>query len=313
MQSDSGECTRVPLSQSAVLKLDLYGNFDNSVDYVDGKSMFAVEFFSYKADDASYIVDMTKLESHIHNVFTTLQSAHDLPVKINLLTSWRDVIKASYEDGGDIQIWFDADPAFMFDFLDSQALATFGLGDKDCHPNGWSYSSGVYSIYFRDIYDTHLDRFNWNCTLANGATPLSLEDLGFHPEFESRDFQLNIDVRTAITISSLNQGIIQESDLTVSTDKLHHFGEAHIELQVLFDRKYPDMDPIYKDTDSSGTVNYYMRFGRDLFRPEFDGYYYLTASEGGHPNATSSAQCPGACESSPTLNFCGRPDFVFKV
>jgi hypothetical protein len=44
---------------------------------------------------------------------------------------------------------------------------------------------------------------------------------GFNVEYPTQDWLLNLDMTTAITIASLQKGIITEADLVVATNEVH--------------------------------------------------------------------------------------------
>jgi hypothetical protein len=70
--------------------------------------------------------------------------------------------------------------------------------------------------------------------------------------FPTHNFNLEVDVTTALTIAALSAGIIDKDDLVYATDEFYQFPNDDTVTSVSFDNrtlmydpKYPDMSPIY--------------------------------------------------------------------
>lgn len=141
-------------------------------------------------------------------------------------------------------------------------------------------------------------------------------------QYTTTDFELKLDLRTAATIASLNQGIMNPSDLLVLADTMYNFYGGSVNYTVAFDPKFPKMSAVYyNNMVEVDSRKYVQRLGSTMWNVEFIGYYYEVNSYDG------SATCPKACNVSVIASdddiydddysydpsgSCSIPDYVFK-
>ena len=86
-----------------------------------------------------------------------LRSISNLPLKILHLISWRKTIDASI--AGSIRVWFNADPAYIFDIPGAQLNSFIGTPGNEClGPDSWGIKDGILTLNFDDAWDG----LSWN-------------------------------------------------------------------------------------------------------------------------------------------------------
>jgi hypothetical protein len=134
-----------------VYHVDKFGAWDQATTFKYQESLFVVEFTAYEGDEASWATDMDALYSTINSEMEFLRSVSDLPLKILHLISWRKTISAS--KAGSILVWFDADPAYIFDIPGSQLDSNMGQTGDGCAENdAWSMKEGILTLSFEDVW-----------------------------------------------------------------------------------------------------------------------------------------------------------------
>lgn len=151
LDSTAGVCEPVTISETEVYHVDKFGTWDQATTFKYQESLFVVEFTAYEGDEASWATDMDALYSTINSEMEFLRSVSDLPLKILHLISWRKTISAS--KAGSILVWFDADPAYIFDIPGSQLDSNMGQTGDGCAENdAWSMKEGILTLSFEDVW-----------------------------------------------------------------------------------------------------------------------------------------------------------------
>jgi hypothetical protein len=126
-----------------------------------------------------------------------------------------------------------------------------------------------------------------------------------HP---SKDFDVEVDIRSSLTVAALHEGIIFTSDLLVVSDTFYTFDTDayYAPMRALYDPKFETMIPIYVENDSGVVVQ---RIGNNAFVPTFRGFLFSDTMVLG-TQANPEHLCPAACESSSYP--CSTPRFQFE-
>jgi hypothetical protein len=300
----AGTCATVKLTNSLAVRLDLNGNFETSNAFHTTDSLFVVTFTDYIADSDSWTTDMATLKTVLQTELDLLAGLSNLPLKILHLSSWRSTFNAA--NGGTVKVWFDADPADLFDFV--QPVLNVAIGDQGagCQNTGWSFLNGIYNVEFSDVYQLPANPSQGGGSLRWGCSSTPIDVLGYDLNFKQQNFNLKVDVRTAITIASRQAGVMETRDLGLVDSAVHYLdGRPNDNYSIKYDLKFPEMTPLYEDT-SQGPANaaWYLRFGGNLFTAAFSGYAY-------EPQAgAAAADCPAKCGASG--NSCGTPDYLLR-
>jgi hypothetical protein len=333
LDASAGVCEQVTLSTTSSLKVDKYGNWDTSASYQSQEALFTVQFNAYKADSNAWGKDMTKLDLIIQTELDFFRSISDLPKKILHLISWRETLEAA--KAGTIEIWFTADPKYIFDNPNAQLDAQMGQAADACvEPGAWSVKNGVLSLTFDDVWEAgRYDANNYTADLsrASPGTPgwdcatFDITENGYDTSYPTTSFDVNVDLRASATVAALNAGVIEGADLLTVSEKLYIYqtddpayaDDGYVNMEVAFDPKFPDMAAILLDktTDPDNMV-FQQRLGDTLWDVEFSGWYYAWSgpapgSKWDNPSTyVGPSFCPASCETSGS--YCNAPDFVFS-
>jgi len=186
LSQEAGTCSTVSITTTQGVQLDSFGNWETDSQFMKQEALYHVQFSEYDGDDGSWKLDMAELNAVISVELEFLKSSDDFALKILHLTSWRKTINAI--KGGTVTVWFNADPAAIFDFQDHQLTAHIGEPADGCPPiDAWHYSNGKYIVTINDIWDGSLDgpgglpvsaanpgNFTYNCA------SFSFQELGFN-------------------------------------------------------------------------------------------------------------------------------------
>lgn len=152
LDSSAGVCEPVTLSKTQAYYLDKYGTWDQAITFKSQEALFVVEFTGYRGDTASWAADMDALYNVINTELKYLRSISNLPIKILHLISWRKTIQATIS--GSIRIWFNADPAYIFNIPGAQLNSNMGkTGDGCAESTSWSMDNGVLKLTFDNVWN----------------------------------------------------------------------------------------------------------------------------------------------------------------
>jgi len=135
----AGTCSSVPITTSKGILLDSYGHWETDSKFVKQEALYFVQFSEYDGDNESWEIDMANLNGIISTELDFLKATDDYPLKILHLGSWRKTFDA--EKGGSITVWFNADPAAIFDQQAAVFQAYVGKPSDGCKPiDAWRYA-----------------------------------------------------------------------------------------------------------------------------------------------------------------------------
>jgi len=302
----AGACSSVPITTSQGVLLDSYGHWETDRKFVKQEALYFVQFSEYDGDDGSWNFDMANLNSVINTELDFLKATDDYPLKVLHLVSWRATISA--KKGGTITVWFNADPKVIFeDLLNFEAY--IGKPSDGCRSNNaWRYSNGKYLLTFNDVWDgsgagivSKLNPGNFTYSCAS----FDFLQLGFNWDYPTRDFDLEVDIRSTLIAAAVNAGIISRNDLLIVSDTFYSFmTDDQMPVMTMYDPKF-QMSSIYFDSTDVAMI----RVGNTLLVPSFNGIAFAkTASLGTQANPYQF--CPAMCETSST--FCSGPAFIME-
>jgi hypothetical protein len=152
LSKEAGTCSTVPITTTQGVLLDSFGHWETDSKFVKQEALYYVQFSEYDGDNPSWAIDMADLNAVIHAELELLKATDDFRLKILHLTSWRKTINA--KKGGTMRIWFNADPAAIFNFADHRFQAYIGTPSDECRTiDAWRYSGGKYTLTINDVWN----------------------------------------------------------------------------------------------------------------------------------------------------------------
>ena len=308
LSPDAGTCQAVTLTSSDTIHLDKYGNWGNSISFSQEEALFTVKFTDYQADTSAWETDMKALNAAIQEEMNFLKNNDDLPTKILHLTSWRKTIAATTE--GEMLVWFNADPAYIFNTPNTQLYQDIGKADDDCKSSdSWEIQDGILTLNFDNVWSPDTPKVtDWTCP------SFDILEAGFDLDYPTAQFNLIVDLQTSMTVASLGAGVIDGTDLAEVNDQFYYFGttrnQTNINISVVFDPKFPDMQAILTVADV-----FFQRIGTSWWDVKFSGYYSSVVgpsnSTWNDPGFTGPFVCPASCNDEQLAGAgCSSPDFI---